>query len=85
MAAFGIAMQAALAALLETEMLHRIGDIETLPIDPQLTERLIEQAPGRAHKRPPAQIFFVARLLADHHHRRVVRSFAEHRLRCRLP
>lgn len=41
-----IAMQAALAALLETEMLHRVGEIQPLPRNAGLRQRLVQQLAG---------------------------------------
>src|SRR4051812_1434331 len=40
-------VQTALAAPLELEMLHRIGDIERLPREPRLFQRAVENTAGR--------------------------------------
>jgi hypothetical protein len=54
-----------LAALLESEMLHRIGDVGLRVIDARVFERAIQYPSGRPHKRPPLAVFIIARLLAD--------------------
>ncbi len=77
-------MEAPFAALLKLEMLDRVGDVHAGTVDPGVAECAVEHLPGRADKRPAGKILLVAGLLADRDHRRVGRSFAEHRLR-RVP
>ena len=77
----GPGVDALLAALDKFEMLDRVGDIGSLPLDPGLPERLVEQLPGGADERPSGQIFLVAGLLADEQDERIERPFAEHGLR----
>jgi hypothetical protein len=77
----GCLVDAALAAQLVLEMLHRVGHVEPLARPSEFRHGAIEQPPGRAHERPTRQILLVARLLADHHQPRMHRPFAEDRLR----
>jgi hypothetical protein len=79
------AMQPHLAAALELEVLDRVGDVEAAAVDPQFLQRAIEQLAGRADERASAEVLGVARLLAHHEHARVLRAFAEYRLRRVLP
>lgn len=74
-------VQAALAARLPLEMLHRIGDEHLAAIDAGCGDRPVEHAPGGAHERPALQVFLVPRLLADHHQPRPRRAFARNDLR----
>ena len=74
-------VDAAAAAQLEAEMLHRVGEIEPLARPAERGQRPVEQLSGRADEGAAAQVFLVARLLADEHQRRTDRSFAPHRLR----
>ncbi len=71
----------ALAAPLELEMLHRVGDVDARAVDPGLRDGAVEHLAGGADERPSREILLVARLLADEHQRGVDRSFAEHCLR----
>src|SRR4051794_21597000 len=50
-------MDSALAARLEFEMLHRIGDIDVRAVDAGFFERRVEHFAGRADERLAAQIF----------------------------
>ena len=63
-------MDPALAALLELEMLDRIGDVGLGAVDPGLLQRLVEDLPRRADERVAGQILLIAGLFADEHHRR---------------
>jgi len=44
-------------------------------------QRIIEQSAGGAQKRPALSVFLVARYLAEPHHGRTLRPFAENGLR----
>ena len=58
-------VDAAFAARLPLEMLHRIGDENLFAVDAHLIESFIEHATGRADEGMPGEIFFIARLLAQ--------------------
>src|ERR1700722_13197492 len=57
-------VKAALAALLEFEMLHRVGDIDVRPFDSGFGERAVEDPPCRPDERTAIDIFHVTGLLA---------------------
>src|SRR5262245_42546676 len=78
-------VNAPLAARLPVEMLHDVGHIDLLPIDPRGVERAGEQLAGRADKRPADSILLIAGLLTDEHESGLPRPFAEDRLRAALP
>ena len=59
---------AALAALLELEMLHRIGDVDARALDPRFGERPIEEPAGRPDERSAGAVLGIPRLLAHEHH-----------------
>ena len=80
LAGVGLGVDAALAALLELEMLDRVGDVGRAAVDPGLAERAVEQLAGRADERAAGEILLVARLLADEQDPGVERAFAEHGL-----
>ena len=80
LARVGLLMQSALAARLVLEVLDRVGDVDLRPVDAGRFERLIENLPCRADERAPGEILPVAWLLADEHHLRRSRAFAEHGL-----
>src|SRR5205823_1744749 len=50
-------------------------------VDAGLFEGAIEERARRADERPAAEVFLIARLLADEHHGRRLLPFAENRLR----
>ena len=64
-------VDAPLAARLVFEMLHRVGDVDARAVDAGFGERAVEHLPGRSDEGLAGQIFLIARLLADEHHRRV--------------
>jgi hypothetical protein len=76
-------VDAPLAAQLELEVAHRIGHVDRLARHAQLLQGAVEQLAGRSDEGPAAQVFLLARLLADAHHRRLERPFAGHGLRGR--
>ena len=78
-------MQPDFSARDKFEMLDRIGDVDLLAIDACLLQRAVEHQAGRTHERFAGKVFLVAGLLADQHHLRILRAFAEHGLRRRLP
>ena len=73
-------VQPTLAALLEFEMLHRIGDEDFAAVEPRLGDGAVEHAASGADEGPAFQVFFIARLLAYHHHPSARRTFARHHL-----
>src|SRR5690606_15342921 len=81
----GFAVDAALTARLELEMLHRIGDVNLCAVDIGLLQDAVEQPAGRADERFACYILLVSGLLADENHTRFLPAFAEHGLRCVLP
>jgi hypothetical protein len=74
-------VDAALAALLELEMLDRVGDVDAGAVDPRVAQRAVERLAGGADERLAGEILLVAGLLADRDHRGVERAFAEYGLR----
>ena len=66
------------------EMLHRVGDVHVVPVDPGGVERAVEQLAGRADERPTGAVLSVARLLADDHDPRARGALTEDRLRREL-
>ena len=76
----GRLVQAALAAQLPLEVLHRVGDVEMLAIDAGRLERPVEELPGRADEGQALLVLLVARLLAHQHDARMRVARAEHRL-----
>src|SRR3954454_12232920 len=74
-------MDAALAALLEVEVLDRVGDVDERAVDPGLDERLVEDPARRADERMTLAVLAVAGLLADEHRLGLRRPLAEDRLR----
>ena len=64
----GRLVDAPLAARLELEVLHRIGDVDGAPVDAGLLHRAIHDLPGRPDERTADHVLLVARLLADEQH-----------------
>jgi len=60
------------------EVLDGVREVEVIAIDACCIERAIEDFPRRANERMALSLFDVARLLADHHHARSARTFAEY-------
>ena len=60
-----LGMDAAVAALLEFEVLHRVGEVGLLAVDPGLPERPVEKLAGRTDEGAALQILLIARLFAD--------------------
>ena len=77
----GLLVDAALAALLELEVLDGVGDVDLAAVDADGLERLVELAAGRAHEHVAGPVLTVARDLADHHHLRALQALAEDDLR----
>ena len=73
-------VQTALAARLELEMLHGIGDKCLSARNAGVGERAIEQSSGRPDERLAGEVLLVARLLADQHHACAAGALARHRL-----
>ncbi len=77
-------MNPALATRLPFEMLHRVGDINIVTIDPGFAESAVEKLSRRADEQLPSEILLIARLLAQKHDRRALRTFTKHGLRSEL-
>src|SRR3954465_2191764 len=77
-------VDAPLAACDPLEVLDDVGQIDLLPVDARVCERLVEELPGRADERPAELVLLVAGLLADEHRLGVLGALAEHDLRPRL-
>src|SRR5262249_51708792 len=73
-------VNAALAALLELEVLDRVGDVKLLARQTGLGERLVEDLARGPDERRTLKIFLVSRLLADEHDARVGCAATEHGL-----
>src|SRR5258706_1873178 len=78
-------VQAAFAARLPLEVLHRIGDVELRPVEARLMQRLVEDAPGGADERMALAVLDVPGLLADQHDACARTALAENGLRSVLP
>ncbi len=76
----GLLVDALLAARLEFEVLHRIGDIGALAVDAGIAERPVEHASGRSDEGLAGQVLAVAGLLAHEDEVRGRQAFAEHHL-----
>ncbi len=66
-------------------MLHRVGDVNGVALDPRGFERLIEHSAGRAHEGFAGNVLLITGLLADEHNLRRLAAIAEHGLCCVLP
>jgi hypothetical protein len=78
-------VQADFSAQHKFEMFHRIGDVDLLAVDAGFLQRAVKYLSGRSHERFAGKVLLVAGLLADQHHLRVLRPFAEHGLRRVFP
>ena len=73
-------MDAPLAARLELEVLHRIGDVDRAAVHARLLHRPVHDLSGGADERTANHVFLVARLLAHENDPRTRRPFPEHGL-----
>jgi hypothetical protein len=73
-------VQPLLAARLELEVLHGVGDADARTIDAGVREGTIENLAGRTDEGAALQILLIARLLADQYHRCMGWPLAEHGL-----
>ena len=73
-------VQTSLAGRAPLEVLHRVGQVHGVAVDPRGRERLIEHAPGGADERLAGDVLLVTRLLADEDDLRGPTALAEHRL-----
>src|SRR5580765_1049690 len=71
----------ALAALLELEVLDRVGDVDLFALQPGFGQRPVEHLARRPDERRSLKIFLIAGLLADEHDPRAGRPKAEDGLR----
>jgi hypothetical protein len=72
-------VNAALAALLELEVLDGIGEVDALAIDARISHGPIEQPAGRSHERPAQPVLLMPGLLTDESDRSADGAFARHR------
>jgi hypothetical protein len=79
--AAGLLVNPPFAALLESKMLHSIGDVGLSAIDACVFQRAIQDFSGRADERPALPVFVISRLLTDQKQPGAALSFAEYRLR----
>ena len=74
-------VQAPFAALLELEMLDRIGHERFAPLDSCRCQCFVENTPRRAHEWRALQVLVIAWLLAYQHQRRATWASSRHSLR----
>src|SRR5262249_45994271 len=74
-------MNPAFPARLPLKMFYRVRDVNLGPINSSFFERLVHDFPSWPDERFTGDIFIVARLFADEHHRCTLRTFAKNRLR----
>jgi len=67
------------------EVLDGVRHVNAASVYAGVAQRAVEQLPGRADKWMAPEIFLVTGLLADQHHSRAVRAFAENGLRGLAP
>ena len=70
-------MNPAFAARLPLKMFHRVRDINLRSIDSSFLERAIHDFPSRTNEWFARDIFVIARLFANQHHRCALRPFAK--------
>ena len=80
----GTLVQAALAAHLVLEMLHRVGDENLRAGDLRFRQGAVEDLAGGPDERLAGKVFLVAGLLAHQHQVRMAAPFAGDRLGCIL-
>ena len=80
----GTLVQAALAAHLMLEMLHRVGDENLRAGDLRFRQGPVEDLPGGPDERLAGKVFLVAGLFAHQHQVRMAAPFAGDRLSCIL-
>src|ERR1051325_7358886 len=73
-------MNSAFPSRLPFEMFYGVGDINLRPIDSSFLERTVHDFASRTNKRLARDIFVVARLFADQHHRRTFGTVTEYGL-----
>ena len=77
-------MDAPLAARLEREVLHGVGEVYARAIETGGGERTVENLSGRPHEWSPCDVLRIPRLLPDQEDFGVARPFAEDDLRSGL-
>src|SRR5262249_54802113 len=73
-------MNPAFAARLPFEMFYRIRDVNLRPIDSSFLERAIHDFSSGTNEGFTRDVFVVAGLFANQHHRSMLRTFAKHGL-----
>ncbi len=61
-------MDAFLASLLVTEVLHRVGDVNLVTTSTRSVEGAVEQTACGSHEGATSLVLYVAGLLANKHH-----------------
>ena len=79
-AGVGTLVQPSFAALLELEMLDRVGDVNTASIHARLDKRPVKQQTCRPDERTAFPVFSISRLLADKHDLSVWRTLSKYGL-----
>jgi len=79
-ARFRLLMNPPFPAGLPFEVFHRVRDVNLRPINSSFLERAIHNFPSRTNERFARDIFVIARLFANQHHRCVLRPFAKNSL-----
>src|SRR5580765_443091 len=70
-------MNPAFATRLPFEVFHSVRDVNLRPIDSSVLERAIHNFPSRTNEWFARDIFVIARLFANQHHRCALRTFAK--------
>ena len=73
-------MKPSFSPRLELEMLNGVRHVYALAVDARLTERFVQEKPGRADERAALTVFLIPRLLADQHNLCVLRTLPEYGL-----
>jgi len=76
----GPLVQAPLAAHFVFEMLDRVGNEDTFPLNPGFLKSAVQDAARGTDEGQTGLVFLIARLLTDQHHRCTSRSLPGHRL-----
>ena len=66
-------------------MLDHVRQVHRRPVDARVLQRSVQEPARRPHEGSPLDVLVVARLLAHHHHPRILRAFAEHGLGPQAP
>jgi hypothetical protein len=81
----GLGVDSLLSPRLPLEVFDDVRDVGRLPVEAGRLEGAIQEPAGRTHERTAEEVILVSRLLADEHHVRPARPFAEDGLGSPLP